>query len=245
VIGATSGGGWGVTGLHYSVQSGGSLQTAGYLGYSSTSGVHAYGNVTASGTKSFVEPHPYDASKAIVYIALEGNEAGTYFRGKGRFVGKSAVIDVPEDFRFVTDNEGLSIQVTPIGDLATVAVVSIGLDEIVLKSSRDVEFFYTVNGVRRAYREVRPIVDNEKYYVPDSAAAVMPEGLAADVKARLVANGTYNPDGTVNVENAERVGWAQVWRDREKAARLAAQQAATRFDAEAAARAALRANQEK
>lgn len=225
VVGLTSGSGWGVAGFHYNQQTGGTLQTAGYLGFSSTSGVHAVGNITATGTKSFVEPHPYDSSKAIVYIALEGNEAGTYFRGKGRFTGRTAVIDVPEDFRFVTDTEGLSIQVTPIGDLATVAVVSIGLDEIVLKSSRDVEFFYTVNGVRRAYRDVRPIVDNEKYYVPESASAVMPEGLAADVKARLVANGTYNPDGTVNMATAERAGWAQAWRDKAEAERLRVQEA--------------------
>ena len=33
-----------------------------------------------------------------------------------------AVIEVPDDFRIVTDPEGLSIQVTPIGQMATVAV---------------------------------------------------------------------------------------------------------------------------
>jgi hypothetical protein len=40
-----------------------------------------------------------------------------------------------------TSPEGLSIQVTPIGRMATVAVQSIGLERIVVMSSRDVEFF--------------------------------------------------------------------------------------------------------
>ena len=39
------------------------------------------------GIKSFVQPHPADASKEIRFVCLEGNESGTYFRGSGRVVG--------------------------------------------------------------------------------------------------------------------------------------------------------------
>jgi hypothetical protein len=218
----------GVVGQYYANQSNSVAATSGHLGYNSTYGVYRFGDVGASGNKSFIEPHPSDPTKVIRYIALEGNEAGTYFRGRGRFVGREAVIDVPEDFRIVTDAEGLSIQVTPIGDLASVAVVSISLDEIVLKSSRDVEFFYTVNGLRKAYKELQPIMDNDKFYVPGSAEATMPAGLSKEAQLRLISNGTYNADGTVNIDTARRVGWVKQWEARDLQIKAQAEAAAAK-----------------
>ena len=53
----------------------------------------------------------------------------------------------------------------------------------------------------------------------------MQASLPEELKRRLVANGTYNPDGTVNMSTAERLGWAQKWRD-DEAKQKAAQQAA-------------------
>jgi hypothetical protein len=49
------------------------------------------------------------SSKVIRYMALEGPEAGTYFRGTAGTSGKKAVIEVPESFRIVTDEEGLTV----------------------------------------------------------------------------------------------------------------------------------------
>lgn len=177
-------------------------------------GVFAQGNLGASGAKHFLEPHPTDPSLVISYISLEGREAGTYFRGKGRFARGIATIDVPEDFRMVTDPEGLSIQVTPIGEMATVAVVSIGLDRIVVKASRNVEFFYTVNGVRATFKD-QPVIVESGEFLPTKANATMPEYLSEGQKRLLIQNGTYKPDGTVNMETAHRLGWERVWeRDR-------------------------------
>jgi hypothetical protein len=178
-------------------------------------GVFSQGDSGTSGIKAFVEPHPTDPSKVIRYISLEGPEAGTYFRGKGRFERGIANIGVPEDFRLVTDPEGLSIQVTPIGDMATVAVVSIGLDRIVVKASRNVEFFYTVNGVRATYKD-RPVIIEGGEFRPQKAGATMPEYLSEGQKRLLIQNGTYKPDGTINMETAQRLGWDRVWeRDRQ------------------------------
>jgi hypothetical protein len=173
-------------------------------------GVFAEGDIGATGGKFFVEPHPTDPAKTIRYVALEGPEFGTYFRGKGRFRNGLATIAVPEDFRLVTDAEGLSIQVTPIGDMATVAVVSIGLDRIVVKGSRNVEFFYTVNGVRSTHRNLDPIAPGYEF-VPRKAGAKMPAHLSDGQKRLLIQNGTYNPDGTVNMETAKRLGWDRTW----------------------------------
>ncbi len=192
--------------------------TYGVHGGAGTSGttnwaVYASGNMGASGAKPFVEPHPTQAGMVIRYVALEGPEAGTYFRGRGRFVGRQAVIEVPEDFRLVTDTEGLSIQVTPIGDLSQVAVVSIGLDSIELKSSRDVEFFYHVNGIRRTFKDWKVTVQSNEF-MPDGPSAKMPDGLSAEQRLSLVRNGTYNEDGTPNMTTARRLGWDVEWSHR-------------------------------
>lgn len=198
----------------------GSILRSGFLG-SDTYGVTYSGGLGGSGTKSFLEPHPTDPSRMIAYVALEGPEAGTYFRGRGRFVGGSARIDVPESFRMVTDPEGLTVQVTAIGRTASVGVVWISLDVIEVEANRDVEFSYLVQGVRKAYRDLQPIVANT-FFRPSSAGDRMPVSLSAEEKQRLVENGTFNEDGTVNMTTAERVGWAQLWREREEAARTEA-----------------------
>jgi hypothetical protein len=191
-----------------------------YTGYLGAFGfaVYSNGNYGGTGAKFFVEPHPIDASKVIKYISLEGPEAGTYFRGKGRFQNGIATIDVPEDFRMVTDADGLSIQVTPIGEMATVAVQSIGLDRIVVRGSRNVDFFYTVNGVRRSFRDFAPIQDAEEVYMPEKPGVTLDSHgyLAADQKRALIQNGTYKPDGTVNMETAHRLGWDRIWAERER-----------------------------
>ena len=197
----------------------------GVLGASDTLGISFTNNLAGTGTKSFVEPHPTDAAKAIRYISLEGNEAGTYFRGRGKFERGVARIVVPEDFRLVTDPEGLTVQITPIGEMASYAVVRAGLDEIVVKSSRNVEFYYAVNGVRHAYREWNPIVTSQDFFMPSSPDEKLPGWFNPEEKRRLIANGTYKEDGTVNLETAERLGWTKVWEERKRSAEEAAARA--------------------
>ena len=186
-------------------------QTYGALACSDTSAICGMGTLDVSGTKSFVEPHPTDASKAVKFVSLEGNEAGTYFRGRAKFARGLARIPVPEEFRIVTDADGLSIQVTPIGEMASVAVVQIDLNEIVVKASRNVEFFYTVNGVRKGYGDFSPIVETS-FFAPRSADYRMPEALSSEAKRKLIANGTYHADGTVNLDTAKRLGWSEKWK---------------------------------
>jgi hypothetical protein len=195
-----------------------SVLASGSLGRSGGSpptnyGVWSDGNFGGTGAKYFVEPHPEKADMVIRYVSLEGNESGTYFRGRAKFQNGVATIDVPEDFRFVTDRDGLSIQVTPIGQMATVAVESIGLDRIVVRGSRDVEFFYTVNGVRKTHKNLTPIGPGTEF-VPASPDTKMPLYLTEGQKQMLISNGTYKPDGTVNMETARRLGWDKEWEKR-------------------------------
>ena len=176
-------------------------------------GVYFSGGLAGTGTKSFIEPHPTDPALAIKYVSLEGPEAGTYFRGKGKFQRGLATIAMPETFRMVTAEQGLSVQITPIGAMASFAVMRIGLDGIVVQASRDVEFFYTVNGVRRAYKDWDPITSSELAFRPRGPGRSRSRATSSeDERKRLIANGTYTEDGKVNPETARRLGWDKAWR---------------------------------
>jgi len=188
-------------------------------------GVFSGGNFGATGAKHFVEPHPRDPKKVILYSSLEGREVGTYFRGTVTAVSGRAVIDVPEDFRIVTSEEGLTVQVTPLQAFAQVYVESKDLFQIVVRTSRDVMLDYFVHGVRRAFRDFDPIANGYEF-MPRSPADRMPAYLTEEARRRLISNGTYNEDGTVNMATAERAGWTKIWAEREARARAAAEKAA-------------------
>ena len=203
---ATSGGLYkaGVTGVH-------TADTAGYGVYGSSSSswaILANGMFGATGAKSFVEPHPTDASKEIHYASLEGREVGTYFRGSGHLVHGEAVIEVPDDFKIVTSAEGLTVVATPIGELAMIACISKSLDRIVIRGSADVDFDYLVSGVRKAFSDFAPVGSNATF-VPSSLSggSDMTEALPAESVRRLISNGTLNADGSVNAHTALRLGW--------------------------------------
>jgi hypothetical protein len=196
------------------------IVTRGILGFEGGAtdyAVWAASNYGGTGAKFFVEPHPTDASKVIRYVSLEGPEAGTYFRGKGKFERGIARIPVPEDFRMVTDPEGLTVQITPIGPMATTSVLHYDLNEIVVQSSRNVEFFYFVNGVRRTHKHLTPIGEGSEYR-PERADSTMPAYLTEGQKQLLIQNGTYKSDGTVNMETAQQLGWDRIWAERDRPA---------------------------
>jgi hypothetical protein len=186
-----------------------------------TYGLFSFGNIGATGAKAFVEPHPTDPTLTIRYVALEGPEAGTYFRGTAKTVDLQAVIPVPDTFRTVSAEEGLTVQLTPVGALAQMAVISRDLNQIVVRSSRDITFDYHVNGIRRAFKDWQVVAEGSEFR-PISPDQRMPTWLTEEAKSRLIANGTYNPDGTVNMNTAERMGWAKVWREEAAAAAAAA-----------------------
>jgi hypothetical protein len=178
----------------------------GYLG-GQTYGVFSHGDIKSDGGKSFVEPHSSDPTKEINYVCLEGPESGTYFRGRGKIVNGFATIDVPDHFRMVTAENGLTVVATPIGGLAVLAAVHQGLDKIVIQGSSDVEFNYMVNGVRKAFENHEPIVPNTDFIPRSPSDAAYWKGLPPESLRRMKANGTLNPDGSINLETAHRLGW--------------------------------------
>ena len=201
--------GIGVLGTHQGPGTGvyGTSNTgAGVVGYTGgTYGVYSYNDLGASGLKTFVQPHPTDAAREIRFVSLEGNESGTYFRGSGRLQNGRAVIEVPEDFRMVSEEESLTVQITERGP-HFLWVESSDLNHIVVRGAADIEFDYFVNGVRRGYRDFQTVRQSEMY-VPTVRGETFGKDLPAPVRELLVENGTLNADFTPNEATAHRMGW--------------------------------------
>ncbi|RMG45345.1 MAG: hypothetical protein D6719_00375, partial [Candidatus Dadabacteria bacterium] len=166
--------------------------------------VDIQGTLTAT-SKSFVSPHPADPSLQIRYVSLEGGEHGTYFRGTEQLINGKAIIKVPEHFRLVTQPEGLTVQVTPLGP-ASLWIEEKSLDRIVVAGDSDVKFDFWVNGRRAGFDTFNPIETN-KLFVPKKKGVKFGRGLSAGIKQVLKDNGTLNPDGTPNEYTANALGW--------------------------------------
>jgi len=117
--------------------------------------VQVNGNFSATGTKNFVQAHPTDPSREIVYVALEGGEAGTYVRGSGQLQSGKAVLALPEHFGLVTASEGLNIQLTPRSEWLQLYVVELDTAQLVVREAQGKSgwFDYFICGVRRGYEQ--------------------------------------------------------------------------------------------
>jgi len=117
--------------------------------------VEVRGNLSATGTKPFVQAHPTDPDKEIVYIALEGGEAGTYVRGSGQLESGKAVLALPEHFGLVTESSGLTVQLTPRGQWLQLYVVELDTAQLVVREAQGKSgaFDYLIQGVRRGYEQ--------------------------------------------------------------------------------------------
>ncbi len=113
--------------------------------------VHGNFEVTGNFHKAFVQAHPTDPEREIVYIALEGGEAGTYVRGSGQLQSGKAVLALPEHFGLVTENSGLTVQLTPRGQWLQLYVVELDTAQLVVREAQGKSgvFNYLIQGVRR------------------------------------------------------------------------------------------------
>jgi type II secretory pathway pseudopilin PulG len=124
--------------------------------------LHVVGNIYKTGTVSFIEDYPGDPTKQIVYVSLEGPEAGTYIRGQGQLVRGEAEIQLPEHFALVTEpSSGLTAQVTSIDESNGLRVVSLSNSVLKVKElnngQSNTRFYYFINGLRKGYADFNPI----------------------------------------------------------------------------------------
>ena len=154
-------------------RSGGRHWTAGMLGSTSwklhdaTAGtdritVDSAGNVTiggnfsVTGTKAFATADPADPTKALYYVALEGPEAGTYFRGTAKTVNGEVTIELPGHFARLTEPENMTVQLTSVGKWGQIYVASKSPERLVVKvadGADDQEFDFLVQGIRKGYKD--------------------------------------------------------------------------------------------
>ena len=172
-------------------------------------GVFSEGDFGGTGAKYFIQPHPTDFTKEVRFVCLEGNESGTYFRGSGTLAKGRAVIEVPEEFRLVSELEGLTVQLTGIGSLAPLCIESKGLDEIVVRGAEDIEFDYFVNGVRRGFADMQ-LVHPNRSFVPTVRGVPFGTQYPEALRRVLVENGLLNADFTPNEAAAAAMGWTLV-----------------------------------
>ncbi len=186
--------------------SGVNVGVGGYTASANGYGMYSHGKFGATGTKSFIQPHPTDPSKEIRFVCLEGNESGTYFRGSAELLGGLAVIEVPEEFRLASEPTSITVQLTARGPGADLFVESESLDQIVVRGRGDVRFDYLVNGVRRGYADFEPIAENHGY-VPRERGVPFGTQYPPTIRQLLIDNDTLNPDLTPNEATAARLGW--------------------------------------
>jgi hypothetical protein len=121
----------------------------------SAGGVTVTGAFTVTGgTKNFAMVDPADSRKAIYFAALEGPEAGTYIRGTAKTSNGEVVIQLPGYFTRATENERMTVQLTPVGGWSQVYVAEKSPERLVVRvapGGSDLEFDYLVQGVRKGY----------------------------------------------------------------------------------------------
>ena len=113
------------------------------------------GDLNVTGAKNFVHAHPTDLSKEIVFVSLEGPEAGTYIRGTADMFNGEITIELPEYFSLVTSDEFMTVQLTPNGEWLQLYVVEKDARHLVIReaSGKSGQFDYFVQGVRLGFED--------------------------------------------------------------------------------------------
>jgi hypothetical protein len=130
--------------------------------------------IKGNGSVSFVQSHPDQADRVIVYACPEGDEVATYTRGTARLVNGVARVPLGETFKWVTNPDiGLTAHLTPRGEWADLYVKSVSTRELVV-ASRDPEcnasFDYIVYGLRIGFEESSIVQEKEREaHIPSMA----------------------------------------------------------------------------
>lgn len=112
------------------------------------------GGIIASGAKAFRVEHPLDKTKYLTHAAVEGPEAGVYYRGESETVDGYVVITLPDYFEALTHPENRSVQLTMIADAEPPVFARLATGRVqggkftVYSSEPSVKFFWEVKAVR-------------------------------------------------------------------------------------------------
>lgn len=121
--------------------------------------LHVIGDLTVTGTKNFGIPHPLHPTRTLIHSALEGPEAGVYYRGEAQLRDGRATIVLPAYFEALARRTGRTVHLTPIGSPAVLYVLDAIEDGRFTVGGRDGDaeqrFYWEVKGVRA---DIPPLV---------------------------------------------------------------------------------------
>jgi len=114
-----------------------------------------YINGTLEATeKSFVINHPTQEGKKLVYGVLEGPEHAVYCRGKIN----GELIELPEEWTGLVDQESITVQLTPIGKHQNLYVVDIKDNKVFIKNgdllTSKINAYYYIQATRK---DIKPL----------------------------------------------------------------------------------------
>jgi len=121
------------------------------------------GNLSVKGKKEFVQDDPTDPTKQIVFVALEGPEAGTYTRGTAQLKNGEATITLPEAFAKITNENGLTAIANCADECNGLRIVRVSPTQLVIKETQNgksnAHFYFFVQGVRKGFEDHQAIVN--------------------------------------------------------------------------------------
>jgi hypothetical protein len=138
---------------------------SGYAGY----GIYSF---YGTGAKAFVQNHPLQKDRVIVYTCPEGDEVATYTRGTARLVNGEARVKLGETFQWVTNHDlGLTAHLTPKGDCNGLYAETVSTTEMVVKELNggrsNASFDYLVYGLRIGFEESSIVQEKtQEAYIP-------------------------------------------------------------------------------
>ena len=127
--------------------------------------------ILGSGTVSFVQNHPTERDKVVVYAAPEGDEVAVYTRGTARLVDGEARVALGPTFQWVANPEiGLTAHLTPRGAWSDLYVAALSTKELVVRGEdggKDAVFDYIVYGLRIGFEESSIVQPKQREaYIP-------------------------------------------------------------------------------
>ena len=122
----------------------GSLNVSGSQNY--VGDVNINGTLTAT-VKSFLIEHPTQPGKKLQYGNLEGPEHAVYFRGRST----SSIIELPEEWTGLVDEESITVQLTSIGKFQPLYVSNITSTRVEIQVSEptSLNYHYLIHGERK------------------------------------------------------------------------------------------------
>jgi len=118
------------------------------------------GNFTGSLTaavKSFSIPHKTKKGKKLVYGVLEGPEHSVYIRGRV----KENIINLPEEWTWLVDEDSITVQLTPIGKGQSLYVKEVSNSRIFIENdamfSSKIDAYYVIHGTRKDVKKLKTV----------------------------------------------------------------------------------------